>query len=560
MKLDISTFPFSRYGSFMAINFDKENKKLMIRDVHGGDESPSELFEISLLNQNGSIIEWDKDIEFEVTETLFKMSNNNGGTVEIIFPEEDSLHIRVKNMPIRFIADKVRYDTFNQMSKNIFEYISYKKETKYELNFLNNDYKVDAPWESVGNKYINIDLTGQNELYIYQYKVVSDGRYPKKFVESKEKTKKEYRDWLDSMPQVPDKYKPSRDLASYILWTNTVRKEGLLKCDVTFMSKNWMQNIWSWDNCFTSIALAENHPELAYNQYKIFMDYQDESGAYPDFINDKYVSYNCVKPPIFAWGYKRMIERNPIFLEPKYFEKIYESLKKNTDYWIKYRVHPITDMMYYTHGNDSGWDNSSVFQEGLPVSSPDLVAFIVRQLDILSEFAKKLGKSEEVEIFKNEANKYFDVLMQDYFNGEQFVAFNAMTGKEVSHKTSALLFIPLIVSYRMKEKTVEKLVGQLINRFESPHGIMTEEPASEFFKEDGYWLGPIWAPETFIFIDALNIAGYTEIANRLSRSFAELTLIGGMAENFNPYTGIGNDDLAFAWPSAVFLSITKTLK
>ena len=46
MKLDISTFPFSRYGSFMAINFDKENKKLMIRDVHGGDESPSELFEI----------------------------------------------------------------------------------------------------------------------------------------------------------------------------------------------------------------------------------------------------------------------------------------------------------------------------------------------------------------------------------------------------------------------------------------------------------------------------------------------------------------------------------
>src|SRR5699024_3493350 len=135
---------------------------------------------------------------------------------------------------------------------------------------------------------------------------------------------------LATMPAVKEKYEPSREMAAYILWTNTVRKEGLLTDDVTYMSKNWMQNIWSWDNCFTSVALAEKHPTLAYNQYKIFMNYQDESGAYPDFINDKYVSYNCVKPPIFAWGYQRMAEKNPIFLEEEYLLPTYKSLVKNT--------------------------------------------------------------------------------------------------------------------------------------------------------------------------------------------------------------------------------------
>lgn len=560
MMIDITTFPFSRYGSFMAINFDESKQKLMLRDVHGGDESPSELFEIHLLDADGSELEWNDEITFDVNETLFTMKNNKGGKVEIIFPEEDSIHIRVQDMPIRLSADKVRYDTFNHQEANRYEYVSYKKETKYEFNFMSDDFKVDAPWVSVGNEYIHLDLFGQSELYVHQYKVVTEERTPLSFDESKEKTREEYRDWLDSMPETPKEYEPSRELAAYILWTNTVRQEGLLTCDVTFMSKNWMQNIWSWDNCFTSISLAKAHPQLAYNQYKIFMDYQDESGAYPDFINDKYVSYNCVKPPVFAWGYKRMIEENEVFLEEPYFREAYESFKKNTSFWLDHRVHPATDMLYYTHGNDSGWDNSSVFQEGLPVSSPDLVAFLIRQMDIISEFAEKLGEVEEAKAYKEKADFYFEQLMSKYYNGEQFVAFDAITGEEVPHKTSALLFLPLVVSYRMEESILDNLVDQLIERFESDFGIMTEEPSSEFFQVDGYWLGPIWAPESYMFIDAMDVAGRTEIVQRLSEKFAELTLIGGMAENFNPYTGKGNDDLAFAWPSAVFLIISKYLK
>lgn len=560
MKIDVNVLPFSRYGSFMAVNFDEIKKELMLRDVHGGDESPSELFIIKLLDSNGTVVEWSDEIDFEVSETLFKMENKQGGSVEIIYPEPDSIHIRVINMPIRLSAKKVRYDTFNHILDNRYEYISYKKETKYELQFENNNFKVEAPWLSVGNDYINIDLYKQNELYMHQYKVTTNPRQPINFDQSKESVQKEYKNWLSSMPEVPEKYEPSRELAAYILWANTVRKEGLLTCDVTYMSKNWMQNIWSWDNCFTSIALAKKHPQLAYNQYKIFMDYQDESGAYPDFVNDKYVSYNCVKPPIFAWGYRQMIEENQVFQEEPYFTEAYESFKKNTFFWLNHRVHPQTNMLYYTHGNDSGWDNSSVFKEGLPVSSPDLVAFMVRQLDVMADFAMDLGKKSEAADFKKKADFYYNELITRYYDGEQFRAFDAITAEAMPHKTSALLFLPLIVSYRMEEDLLDHLIQQLIERFESDFGIMTEEPISEFFKEDGYWLGPIWAPESYMFIEALAVAGEQDIVQRLARKFADLTLIGGMAENFNPYTGKGNDDLAFAWPSAVFLSISKYLK
>ena len=38
-----------------------------------------------------------------------------------------------------------------------------------------------------------------------------------------------------------------------------------------YMSKNWMTNIWSWDNCFNAMALVRHQPELAWDQFMIFL-------------------------------------------------------------------------------------------------------------------------------------------------------------------------------------------------------------------------------------------------------------------------------------------------
>jgi len=58
---------------------------------------------------------------------------------------------------------------------------------------------------------------------------------------------------------------------------------------------------------------------------------------------------------------------------------------------------------------------------------------------------------------------------------------------------------------------------------------------------------------TYLFIDALKKNGYEEAGNRLRDKFLELTLVGGMAENFDPHTGKGLVDTSFTWTSSVFL-------
>lgn len=46
---------------------------------------------------------------------------------------------------------------------------------------------------------------------------------------------------------------------------------------------------------------------------------------------------------------------------------------------------------HYKHGNDSGWDNASLFHAGMPVEAPDLASFLIRSYDIRRMAMKRQG-------------------------------------------------------------------------------------------------------------------------------------------------------------------------
>lgn len=549
MKIDLSTIPFSRYGSYFVISI--LDGQFWLRDIRGGDESPSQLF----------MLQFEEDVDYVCTETQLTIfeKDNLEARIDFIFPHYQSVHIKTQNLSVELIADKVRYDSFNFMDSGKYEYISYKKENKYGMTLISGKVEIEAPWMTVGNENVNIKLMPNSELYIENYRVIQSSQHKvEDFDVAKQSLEQEYSTWLNKMPVLDNKYEASKNLASYLLWTNTVGKDGLMKYDITYMSKNWMQNIWSWDNCFNAILMADQFPELAYNQLKVFIDYQDESGAYADFINDKFVSYNCVKPPIHAWAYRKMMAINPYFQDKVRLNEMYDSLVLNTNFWLNYRTH--NDLPYYTHGNDSGWDNASIFHEGFPVTAPDLSAYLIQQMDILSSMAEQLGKLDDATCWKQKADNLFERFLPTFYDGTQFRAFHTFSEKMIHSNSSAILFLPIVISYRFEEDLSKQIIQEFLSRFECNYGIATEEASSSLFTGDGYWLGPIWAPETYIFVDALFRAGFDKDALRISEKFCEATLIGGLAENFNPHTGEGNDDLAFSWTSSVLLLLGNTLK
>ena len=97
--------------------------------------------------------------------------------------------------------------------------------------------------------------------------------------------------------------------AAYLLWSTTVTAQGFLTRPSILMSKHWMDKVWSWDHCFNAIALAESHPELAWDQFLAVFDHQDERGALPDSVAHSEVLYNFVKPPIHGWALEQFRSR-----------------------------------------------------------------------------------------------------------------------------------------------------------------------------------------------------------------------------------------------------------
>jgi putative isomerase len=548
MNLDIREIPFSRFGSYFCLSMEKDSNDVYIRDVHGGDEAPSKLFKLDFL-KNGQ----NQEVEVQATETslTFKSKDNPTDYVEFILPEEDELHIEIKGLELRLTDKKVKYDSIMEIEDGMYEYHIYPKELKVMILKLEGEMLVDAPWKIIGNDYIDIRMYN-GHFVIESYRTVYKQKNYISFMEGKKQIEKAYAEWMSKFHYGEDYYLPSIERASYITWSSIVHPAGILKHYAMYMSKLWMYNIWSWDNCFNALNIGKHYPELAYAQLEVFIDAQDESGAYPDFINDKFASYNCIKPPIFSLIYEKLIEQNGYFCEPSRLRKVYESTKKVLQYYENYRTFP-NRLPHYKHGNDSGWDNASLFHFGMPVESPDLASYLIRTCDILSKFAEILGEQEECCIFKKKADELFALLMERLYDEQGFFGRIGKRAEKIEARTSLILRLPVIIGYRLDPKVMAKLVSDLEANFETGFGLATENLTSMYYKENGYWLGPIWAPVTFLFFDALNSYGYQEVAIRLRDKFLELTLVGGMAENFDPLTGKGLVDTSFTWTSSVFL-------
>ena len=211
--------------------------------------------------------------------------------------------------------------------------------------------------------------------------------------------------WLARMPEVPARYRAAGRRAWLINWLCTVRPEGSLTRRAILMSKNWMTNVWSWDNCFNALAVARADPGLAWDQLLLMFDHQGPNGELPDSVSDLGPSYIFVKPPIYGWtvmGLVRALGRRRC---SKYVRALYGPLCRLTEWWYTCRDYDADGMCQYHHGNDSGWDNATAFDQGYPTEGSDLAAHLVLQTEALAWMAQSMGRPKEAVAWRRRSKR-----------------------------------------------------------------------------------------------------------------------------------------------------------
>lgn len=567
MNIDIAKIPFTHYGSYLAFSILSETSErkagLYLRSVRGpatGGRPMQELLRMELLADG-------QPIPFEASAESHRLglSAGNGKQAEACFEAADSIRFRLRGISIRFSMPAGAYDNIISTDENHWRLTVHTMlETKLGFTALKGTLEVDAPWDAEHSERISItlkpDSNHEGEFAVDESTVNWRMReHSLAFDECVARVANELDGFIEKLPAVPAQYEQARRLAGYILWSCVVAPEGHLTRPSIFASKNGMIGSWSWDHCFHALALAESHPQLAWDQMMALFDQQDESGALPDLINDRLISWSFCKPPVHGWILNRMAQTSSILTHERLAE-IYEPLSRWTNWWFTQRDDDRDGIPQCNHGNDGGWDNSTVFAASPPIESPEISAYLVLQMEFLADAARKLGKADESAQWLARAGELTGKLLDHFWRGDRFIAAQVSGHVEIESQ-SLLLFMPLLLGKRLPQDVREKMIARLkvSGEFLSPHGFATENMNSPFYRSRGYWRGPIWGAPTLILFDALMACDEIEFANEICQRFVDLVARNGFAENFDAQTGQGYHDFHFSWTAGIWLILAHGL-
>lgn len=395
-----------------------------------------------------------------------------------------------------------------------------------------------------------------------QERKISGRIYPENEVQEIKK------EWLAFYGQFPDRKYKDIDYAMlswYNLWSSFVKKGGNYHQDTMVMSKRGMCAVWSWDHCFNALAMAAAGKGYeAWNQFMAPFFHQSENGCLPDMWRpNAEITWSITKPPIHGWCMEKLMEQ--IDLSSEQLLEAYDGLERWTQWWMEYRDYDQDGIPAYPMGCDCGWDNTTIFDLGYFVESPDLPSFLILQMRCLEKISKRLEllsvEDTDRRVWEQRGREWRErksCLLNNFYihcwEKDGFISKKNST-HEFLPSDSLLNLMPLVLGDELEKKYRKILINRLIDEFLTEHGLATEKPSGSKYEADGYWRGPIWAPVTYLMVDGLYRGGEKEVAYEIAERFCQMLeeQAGGNYENFDAKTGKGLRAPGYTWTASVYL-------
>ncbi|MFF7925477.1 amylo-alpha-1,6-glucosidase [Streptomyces mirabilis] len=559
----IHDIPFSTHGSWFGIS-----------PVLGEKTRADDLHLVSHQNGMHAVLCFvpvdattGERVETRVTATPSQLSwTHESGHIDLAYESPDTIRLRGKMAGLRITAAAQTLTPFTGTyfyrdpvdGSHVFT--SYETGRRYRITVLSGIVREISGSQSLGGAERGLTVTAEADaIWEAAIQELDSARQPYSssttFDEVVATAERAIGAFTDAVAPWRSPGTPAAELAAYVLWSATVDPAGLVRRPAVLMSKHWMDKVWSWDHCFNALALASGAPALAWNQFALPFDHQDESGALPDSVTHSEVLRNFVKPPIHGWTLAHLRRRLSEPLSRAQLAAAYDMLRRWTDFWLTARRAPGANLPHYQHGNDSGWDNATTFDPERVVVTADLAAFLALQLRELGALATELGLPAAARDWLRAAEATQTAMLDELWTGEKFLARGADSGDTWS-SSSLLDLMPIVLGEHLPEN-LGKALAVRIEAHLTPYGLASELPTSPHYRPDGYWRGPIWAPATVLIEDGLRRAGHHRLADEISARFRGLCETHGFAENFDALSGTGLRDRAYTWTASSYLLLAE---
>ncbi len=374
-----------------------------------------------------------------------------------------------------------------------------------------------------------------------------------------------WHDWFAATPEVLPEHRAQYYYAWWIMRAGLISTRFYTTREAMTPSKIHYVGVWQWDAYFHALAYRHIDPTLAKDQLRIVLDHQRADGMIPDAVHDEGtvtrltfpIEADVTKPPLLAWAAWKIYESDG---DREFLDEIYEPIVRWNDWWFEHNDTDGNGLCEYQHPFSSGLDDSPLWDDGVPVESPDLNTYLCLQQEALSKIARVVGEDRDVEPWMQRADAMAARMLRWMWDEKAglFWASHPKDGSRVNVLTPFSLF-PLMTG-RLPADVVARLVAHLTDEreFWCKHPVPTVALNDPKFDPLEMWRGPTWVNINYLLIEGLQRTGYVDLARELRRRTLDmLSAHADIYEYYQPQTGDIPPKAAslFGWSAAVYIDL-----
>ena len=372
-----------------------------------------------------------------------------------------------------------------------------------------------------------------------------------------------WHEWFARAPQVADEYQAQYYYAWWIMRAGLISTRFYTTREAMTPSMIHYVGVWQWDAYFHALAYRHVEKHLAHDQLRIVLDHQQEDGMIPDAVHDEGavthlnfpVDADVTKPPLLAWAAYKLYEEDG---DSEFLDEIYEPIVRCNNWWFEKNDVDGNGLCEYQHPFSSGLDDSPLWDEGVPVESPDLNTYLYLQQEALAKIARVIGQKDDSEMWQQHAQELARRMIDLAWDADSGLFWASRNGSRVNVRTPFNLF-PLITG-QMPADISSRLVAHLTDerQFWSRYPVPTVAMDDPKYDPNQMWRGPTWVNVNYLLIEGLQRSGYPELASDLRQRTLDLICSrNDIYEYYHPVSGENPPNAAsmFGWSSAVFIDL-----
>jgi putative isomerase len=267
------------------------------------------------------------------------------------------------------------------------------------------------------------------------------------------------------------------------------------------------------------------------------------------------VEGDVTKPPLLAWAAWKLYQSDQ---DREFLDEIYEPVVRWNSWWFEHNDLDGDGLCEYQHPFSSGLDDSPLWDEGMPVTSPDLNTYLCLQQDALGRIAGVLGLGEESRQWQERADSVARRMVDELWDPAAGLFWAKHRGVPVHVRTPFNLF-PLLTG-RLPEAITTRLVKHLRDEkeFWPRYPVPTVAMDDPKYAPTQMWRGPTWVNVNYLLVEGLERCGHADLAAELRRRTLDLTVRSGdLCEYYHPETGACSTGAAatFGWSAALLIDM-----